>query len=289
MTENTQGWSLTTGKVVAFLGVLIALLAIGYLWPITSMLLSAWIAAVGGIVWYIRRRFERVYQTHWYDTAKYVRAEEEKWPEIDALMDDEPLAHESSSRLPIVYLLRDLFLSLVLALFLASTFKLIVSVIVGGDRPIVIGDWALGVGILALSGTVLTVFYQVRLTARTENRKEWIKEIRGKMATLILLSDREYEPEKPRSSEIKEKIMELELLLNPGEPLHRTFLTLVRTLYEIDNGFDKSVKSRLQATFPPREAGKDPDLVTPDKWKERIVRLSNVILKYEWERVKHAE
>ena len=135
----------------------------------------------------------------------------------------------------------------------------------------------------------MTVFYQVRLTARTENRKEWIKEIRGKMAMLILLSDREYEPEKPRASEIKEKIMELELLLNPGEPLHRTFLTLVRTLYEIENGFDKAVKSRLPATFPPREASKDPDLVSPDKWKERVVRLSNVILKYEWERVKHAE
>ena len=150
MTENTQGWSLTKCKVVALLGVLIASLA-GFLWPIMSMLLSAWIAAVGGIVWYIRRRFERVYHTHWYNTAIHLTAEEENWPEIDALMDDEPLTHESSSRLPKMHVLRDLFLSLVLALFLVSTFVLIVPLRVGGDRPVEFGDWALGVGILASS------------------------------------------------------------------------------------------------------------------------------------------
>ena len=286
---NTRGWSLATAILATLSGLLVALSTIGHLGPVRSVLFSVWVAAAGGTLWYIQRRVERAYVTHWFDTWKYVKARQTPWDEIDALMNDEPLMHDSSFRLPIAKFLSGFLASLILALFFLSTRELIVSGDIGDHDPTVMIKWALPVGVLALIGTVLTVFYQVRLTARTENRKEWIKEIRGKMTALILLSDREYEPEKPRSSEIKEKITELELLLNPGKPLHRTFLTLVRTLHDIDNGFDKIVKSRLPATFPPKKDGKDSEPAGPDEWKARIVRLSNVILKYEWERVKHAE
>ena len=290
MTSNARAWSSTMAVLVALLGLLIGWLMIGCLGPIKSVLLSVWGAGFGGLVWYIGRRVERVYETHWYDTAKHVKAWQEKWPEIDVLIDAEPLKHESSFRVPKMKLLRDLVAWLFLALFLAYTFKVIFSVNFSGKSSIGIADWALPVGVLALIGTGLSVFYQVRLTARTQNRKEWIKALRGKMTALISLSDHRNESEKRRLRKVRKKITELELLLNPGEPLHRTFLTLVRTVHGIDDGFDKKVKSCLPDTFAPKKMdGKDSESVSLDVWKARTVRLSNVILKYEWERVKHAE
>ena len=279
---------MATDILATLSGLLVALLTIINLGPVRSVLFSVWVAVGGGALWYILRHVERAYVTRWFDTWKYVKARQAHWGEIDALMNSEPLDYDNSLGL-ITKFMWSFVPSLFLGLFFLSTGKMIFSGDIGDHDPTGMIKWALPVGVLALIGTVLTVFYRVRLTARTENRKEWIKEIRGKMTALIVLSDRDYEPEKARSSEVMEKITELEMLLNPAKPLHRTFLTLVRTLYDIDNGFDKTVKSRLPATFPPKKAGKDPELASPDEWKERIVRLSNVILKYEWERVKHAE
>ena len=287
---NTREWSLVAAILGTLSGLLVALLTIINLDPVRSALFSVWVAAAAGTAWYIVRRVERVYVTHWFDTSKYIKAGQTRWDEIDALMNDEPLTHDCSFPLPIAKFFSGFLASLILGFFFLSTRELIVSGDLSDHDPTSMIKWALPVGVLAFIGTVLTVFYQVRLTARTENRKEWIKEIRGTMTALILLSDREYEPEKPRASEVKEKITEVELLLNPGEPLHRTFLTLMRTLHDIDNGFDDIVKSRLPATFPPRKKdGNDSEPAGPDEWRARIVRLSNVILKYEWERVKHAE
>ena len=87
------------------------------------------------------------------------------------------------------------------------------------------------------------------------------------------------------------------MLLNPSEPLHRTFLALIRTVHGINDDFDKDVKSQLPVTFPiaNNENGEGgefdgvPDPVGSKIWKARCIRFSNVILKYEWERVKHAE
>lgn len=270
-------------------GLVVATLMIGHLGPGRSVLLSVWVAAAAGAALYIVRRFKHDYLTHWYDSWKYVKERQEHWDEIDALINAEPLDYDDSFPLPMKRFARSFVTSLFLGLLFVSTWEMIDSGNFGDHSTTGMIKWVLPVGVLALIGTVLTVFYRVRLTARTENRKDWIKEIRGKMSALIVLSDREYEPEKARSSEVLEKITELELLLNPGKPLHRTFLTLVRTLYDIDNSFDKTVKSRLPATFPPKSAGRHPELASRDEWKERIVRVSNVILKYEWERVKHAE
>ena len=286
---NTREWSLAAAILGTLSGLLVALLTISDLGPVRSALYSVWVAAAAGTAWYIVRRVERIYVTHWFDTWKYIKAGQTQWGEIDTLMNGEPLTRDSSFPLPIAKFLSGFLLWLVIGSFFLSTRELIVTANLSDYDPAGMIKWALPVGVLAFIGTVLTVFYQVRLTARTENRKEWINEIRGKMTELILLSDFEYPTTKTRLNDVKKKITELELLLNPGEPLHRTFLTLVRSRHDIENGFDEIVKSRLPGTFPRVAEGEDSKLASRDEWKARIVRLSNVILKYEWERVKHAE
>ena len=286
---NTREWSLAAAILGFLSGLLVALLTISELGPVRSVLFSVWVAAAGGTAWYMVRRGERVYVTHWFDTWKFIKAGQTQWDEIDALMNGEPLTHDSSLPLPIAKLLSGFLLWLIIGSFFLSTRELIVSGNLSDYDPTGTIKWALPVGILAFIGTVLTVFYQVRLTARTENRKEWIREIRGKMTELILLSDLEYEPKNPRSSEVRKKAVELELLLNPGEPLHRTFLALVRSVHDIDDNNDEIVRLHLPDTFPEEAEGQESESGNPDEWRARMVRLSNVILKYEWERVKHAE
>ena len=278
-------------------GLIIVLSALYCLGPVRCLLLSVWGAGVGLTLWYICGHIDRVYRTHWFDLTKQANPRQTEWTEIDDLIGVEPLEYERSFRYPEWKLFRDFLVLLIIGIFFSSTFELILSFRPKGSGVSGISDWVLPAGLLALIGTVLTVFYRVRLTARTGNRAEWIKSIRGPMTDLIPASDAASKPDETPSRDVEKKITELELLLNPEERLHRTFLALIRTAHGINDEFDEDVKSNLPVTFQFENKGNgkegesddDPDSVSRNPWRARCIRLSNVILKYEWERVKYAE
>ena len=250
--------------------------------PIRCMLLSVWGAGAGITAWYMVRRFDRVYNTHWFDPTKGADAGKALWSEVREVIDVEPLEYERSLRYPKCTSIVDFFALLILAIFFAATLRLILSFDPNGSNLKGIANWTLPAAVLALIGTVLAVFYQVRLTARTKNRTEWIKTIRCEMSELISQRDTKRDPDELQKKEADKRITKLELLLNPGEPLHRTFLKLIRAHYGIDDkAFDKETKSQLDDTLAKKDSARE--------WKARCIRVSNVILKNEWERVKHAE
>ena len=120
---------------------------------------------------------------------------------------------------------RDFVALVILGVFFVSTLRLIFSFNLDDLDPTDIASWALPAGMLALMGTVLTVFYHVRLTARTQNRAEWIGSIRRKMAALISLRDTRSDSDKAQLPEVDKRITELELMLTLASA-SRQFLAL---------------------------------------------------------------
>ena len=289
MTANTRKRLMKGLFFATLFGAIIGIVVIARLDPIRAVLLSVWGAGAVLTVLYVRKRVKRAYGTQWFDRTKHLGDEEKIWNEIRGLMNDEPLTYESEYRYPDSKWLPECIALVILASFFLSAAMLIVCGDLGGSGSDGVTAWALPVGVLALIGTVVTVFYQVRLTARTDNRKEWVGEIRGKMTDVIALSDRENGSAAGRKRTAREKITELELFLNPSEPLHRTFLALVRALHGIKDDFDEDVKSGMPVIFPKDQETGHPKPVSAEIWKARCIRISNVILKSEWERVKRAE
>ena len=295
MTGNTGGWPWKPIIFGGSYGLIIVLSALSCLGPIRCLFLSVWGAGVGLTLWYIIRRVDRIYRTHWFNPTKQANLRHAEWAEIDDLIGGEPLKYKRSYRIPERESFWDFLALLILVIFFGSTFKLIHSIDAKDLSDI--SAWALSAGVLAFIGTVVTVFFRVRLTARTANRAEWIKSIRGTMTDLISACDSAREPDETPSRDVEKKISELELLLNPEERLHRAFLALIRTAHRINDEFDKDVKSNMPITFQIKKKGNGqdgesddvPDSVSRNPWKASCIRLSNVILKYEWERVKYAE
>ncbi|MYK40835.1 MAG: hypothetical protein F4049_11525 [Gemmatimonadetes bacterium] len=295
MTGITSGQSWKPIIFGGTYGLIIVLSALNCLGPIRCLFLSVWGAGVGLTFWYIVLRVDRIYRTHWFNPTKQATLRHAEWAEIDDLIGGEPLKYKRSYRIPERQSFRDFFALLILATFFVSTFKLIYSL-----DPKDLSDtsaWALPAGVLVFIGTVVTVFFRIRLTARTANRAEWIKSIRGTMTDLISACDVAREPDVTPSRDVEKKITELELLLNPEERFHRAFLALIRTAHRINDEFDKDVKLNMPVTFQIEKKGNGqdgesddvPDSVSRNPWKASCIRLSNVILKYEWERVKYAE
>ena len=150
----------------------------------------------------------------------------------------------------------------------------------------------IGTGVLALIGVVLTIFYQIRLTARTKNRKEWIKDIRAEMSFLISKFPECSEPECSETNKaelcpkVKEHITNLELLLNPSERVHRIFLGVVYYKYGMKMIGEGNTESCN--LIEEMDCSATPAKSKCDKTTKIAMALGNILLKREWENVKHA-
>jgi hypothetical protein len=150
--------------------------------------------------------------------------------------------------------------------------------------------------VLALVG----VLYTIRAKVRSENRQKWIDEVRKNLAIVINYAG--YKNALYDSSHVQTGAtglqrfniaappylypeanlarLTLELLINPSEKDHRTLSTLLRLLCEYEPiEIDREVTKEL------------PFLVTTPKPNHRTlitwtIRLSNAMLKREWELVK---
>jgi hypothetical protein len=143
----------------------------------------------------------------------------------------------------------------------------------------------LGFGTLA--ATLVGIFYQWRIKARSENRQNWIKDIRevfGFLITNLPVPNDSYATREKKRLKYLSHHARLELLLNPSEKVHRALMALLRHAYDFQNvPIDKIPREKLAlAEVDPQDGDNFKEL------KSGIIRLANVALKREWEQVKHA-
>ena len=257
------------------------------------------------------RRFKRIYSKTWYDASSKGPNEEMKWSEIRKLMKRDPL---KKSRL--VCKLRgcnakywswDATIVLLTVSFLVLALVLLVveSSIVGDFLPSLESEesgssnslhWAAFAGVPAFVISIVALFYQIRLRARSANRQDWIKSIRHEIGVLISslpsAGASKYSAEKALS-EVWPHFCKLELYLNPSERVHRSFLTMVRFMYGIPVTLeDKKVRHKLRIPayrFDPSVQSMSDAPEIWIEWRTKTVRLANALLKQEWEQVKHVK
>ena len=270
--------------------------------PVFLILLAGWTSALALFLWLGYQRYKHVYRTKWYDLSKKGPNEEMEWYQIRRLMEIDPRRYKCSCRMRsmflshgIKYILIDILGIIVLTLIFCGSFRLICDFQNWDDND------GVAIGVLALVVSVATIFYNIRLKSRTENRQAWINSIRTEISALIAAfpppqaSDRMIDA---AFLEIQQNLTKLELYLNPSERVHRGFMAVVRFMYGfegIDVDEEAGKQLRIPKTRRPRR-NQDTESARQDtesarvewlKWKTKSIRLANVLLKREWEQVKH--
>ena len=238
-----------------------------------------WVAFVPVAICFARRRYKRVYWTHWYDPSIEGPLEKMDWQQICEIVNNDAWEREQQRRWPCRCLCFDLTVSAICVL----VFLVGVLLICDPDRWCVItkriNEFGLPTGLAALGGTAVAVFYNVRLTARSNNRQVWINSVRRNIHALIANCPSNQEIDQKQSVKTERHLTMLELMLNPGEHVHRSLIAILRLMHRPhDPPLDKDALCKLDPTNAPRHQG---DL------KVKATRLANVLLKREWEQVKH--
>lgn len=291
-----------------------------FLEPEFLVLLGLWLL---GFLFLVRigcRRYERVHGCHWYDQSDRGPNEEMNWCQIQSLMDDDPLnCHKTSKNLCRYFCKLFLFDSFCLFSLLLIVFGSLIFIFYWTLSDDVFcwpvlnecfhskktsqpGNLDLAVAIVTgaatLIGTLITVFYHIRLQARSKNRQNWINSIREEMTVLMTkfptwdASESEIEI---AQQETRANITRLSLSLNPSERVHRGFLAIVRYMYRIDGlkedetprkklGLPESPLNEQQINCEPQDICIQQEAWST--WNLKTMRLANILLKREWEQVK---
>ena len=242
------------------------------------------------------RYIRRAYQTDWYDLSKKGPFQELEWQQICDVMDlkhfeKDPLDSKHCWRCPWKRVCRDLAVSAIFVLVFLAGALLICDP--GLWCVVAKGGGGLGVpaALAAVGGTAVVVFYNVRLTARSNNRQAWINSVRRNIHALIANCPSNQEIDQKQSMKTKRHLTMLELMLNPGERVHRSLIAILRLMHGIhDNPLDRVVLCKLDLGGPTGQQLPDNGenaRECPGDMKARATRLANVLLKREWEQVKH--
>ena len=144
----------------------------------------------------------------------------------------------------------------------------------------------------ALGGTAVAVFYNVRLTARSNNRQAWINSVREQLGNVIGNYVPQDRADGKQAKEWDRSLARLELLINPSERVHRSAIAVVRLMRGIhDHPADRNVIQHLCLPVSPGQqvpGSREADRKCRSELKDRANRLANVLLRREWERVKRA-
>lgn len=151
----------------------------------------------------------------------------------------------------------------------------------------------------AFTGIVITALIatiQLRAKVRSDNRQNWIAALRKPLAEMIQLipvhggefveAHRKLNREKFVSNNF-----ELELYLNPSEKTHRSLIAMIHKAYW-DTPYQRPYNPIEIDRIVLECLGKKALLTDEAKravLKSEIIRLSNVVLKREWELVKRAQ
>ena len=167
------------------------------------------------------------------------------------------------------------------------------------------------------------IFYNMRLQARAQNRQNWINDMRQIIVNLLEIlacyganqKEREKKEKKEIEARYKKNMFQLELSINPSEKECRALLALIRrgSIFTVGQkwggfirGIDDNVLCRLNKRSqlnnrkgikeninPCSKYGRRNKKCDCEDCEERyenisyIIRLSNVVLKREWEQVKY--
>ena len=223
--------------------------------------------------------FRRTYWTHWYDLSKTGPLEEMDWQQMRKVMNSNPWEHKCRRRWPCRCLCLNIAVSAICVLvFLVGVFLICDPSLF---RAVAKGTAGFGVpaALAALGGTAIAVFYNVRLTARAKNRQAWIESVRRQTHLLIANCPSHQEMDLRQSMKNDCDLKMLELLLNPGERVHRSLMAILRLMHRPhDPPLDREALCNLKLT---NATGQQGDL------KVKATRLANLLLKREWEQVKH--
>jgi hypothetical protein len=228
------------------------------------------------------RYAKRAYRTNWFEGS----TEKLSWNRVKVLMTADPL-DDSKPHLGRPQVWRDLpILGLALSIWFVGVLGLGALAKDHSKDNVEVATFL--VGFLGLAGAATKVTYEWRLKARSENRQRWIDQIRETLSALIanipLPSD--FPNERDRKAKVYlEQHGKLELLLNPSEKDHRALMALIRHIYGHDRvPIDDIPRKELGfATLSPSNPADRTAL------KSQMIRLSNVVLKREWERVKRIQ
>ena len=270
--------------------------------PELLLIVAAYLSASTFLYFFRKRRAERVYQCNWYDLSSKGPNEEMCFSQIKKIMDRDPLDPLEEcikKRRPCEYVVlsRIAFVVFLLVTFCVIFFVYSYPNTISKDNP----GFIIPSGLLALVGTIVVVSYQIRLRARSSNRQEWINAIRKEISILI---DSFPPPGASRRSieatnvKMKQHLMNLDLYLNPSETVHRAFLEVLRFMYgfRCSENISTSQSRRLcmrrilcipESRFDWEKMEEVCAEAEWEKWYLRAVRLANVLLKREWEQVKH--
>ena len=243
------------------------------------------------------RHIRRTYRTNWYDLSKTGPLQELEWQQIRDVICDvkdlekDPLVRNRRWRWSRKRLCLDLAVSAIVVLvFLAGALLIcdpgLWCVVARGG-----GGFGVPAALAAVGGTAVAVFYNVRLTARSNNRQAWITSVRRNIHALIANCPSNQKIDQKQSMKTEHHLTMLELMLNPGERVHRSLIAMLRLMHGIhDNPLDGVVLCKLDLGGPTGQQVPDNGenvRECPGDMKAQATRLANVLLKREWERVKH--
>jgi hypothetical protein len=157
------------------------------------------------------------------------------------------------------------------------------------------GNLTAYLALLAAAISIVFTFRQLRAKVRADNRQAWIDRARRLLSEL---AQKPRTPTDPRSADRLSRFrIELELMLNPSEEDHRLLIYLVQRLH-VPSHVDTIAGARtlIEVVREDVAVGSSMEAVTwlgslekadPGQLVGYVVRLSHVVLKREWERVKH--
>ena len=250
-----------------------------------------WVALVALAICVARWRYKKVYWTHWYDLSRVGPLEEMDWQQVRKVTNEDPWEHKSRRRWPCRCLCIDLFVSatcvlvFLVGVLLICDFGLLRTVAKGGS------GFGVPAALAALGGTAVAVFYNVRLTARANNRQVWINSVRRHMHVLIANCPSSQEVDHKQAIENERELTMLELMLNPGERVHRSLMAILRLMHRPhDPPLDAEALCELDLMNSPGRLAQDKRENNNEylgDLKVKATRLEIVLLKREWEQVKH--
>jgi hypothetical protein len=276
----------------------------GGILPMTLILLGA---ALLIVVW---RRVDVRHWTTWWDPAPRPDGTI-TWNDVQRLVLDDPLNHLPRLR-RLYFGARIPFYVINVALFFTLD-KFLLSLV---DRPwlpdILRGDGsrsdAFGkltnpgqsltayVALLVAAFTILFAYLQLRAKVRADNRQAWIDRARSHLGVVTSLGSLHSYVEEKKTYDLwvifAPLRLELELMLNSSEKDHRLLEFLLHELAVLREDGEEIEDSKYLKMAIEKSSRMPFDAWLP-RWNERvqlityILRLSHVVLKREWERVKH--
>lgn len=231
---------------------------------------------------------DRYRSQHWYRLPKGKDKEKEEWGLIkDVLfLRKDPLVVRERK---INEILKDcneavwMFFCLVLPLFLLlflfliapKTEQFFIELI---KRPEILHSIVIFVSVVIVA---IGTYYTIRVNGRASSRQEWIKDVRLILAKLVSgFPEPDSDQDLCQRSKSEQQFRKLELHLNPSEKIHRSLLYAISLAYGFEWLDDEEVEKKLclrKADDWRNSAGR----------KAGIIRLSQVLLKREWEQTKN--